>query len=553
MTDFTNISCIQGCKPPQIINLNLAINDVSKLEVYDECGSIYTELKYAYSIDSACWSCYMSYNEILENTIELVSDFYVRLRVQGNVSKILINGEEITDFSTQLESGFNLQSYDVNSNTWNPYSNIDCSISLYQQLNESIASISGIPIYYFKVNGVKESADMTFKEYALKSVSSIKQIKLIVSDGQMPSSKPEFAEFGLDWQTDWEVEISKGMFATAFGNTAQPTEGDLVYIPLMSRMWMVNEAYEEKKDSFMWHAATWKVALVKYQDDSSVDLGFSQDMVDDIVKNKYEDIFGEEENQEAQIDAAPILQATPNDLYPIFRSDAVRKYMSCNGIDIIQSLLYYKGTLVSENMYKFALDMKQQIIYQHQYCGDSGTLSFIIKPGHGNFSGYLLELGQGKRITILQKAEYDNKGNVKSSVCNLSIDKNNKLSIDLIPGNWYFVWIRWSKELNTFDFNAAKYSFPENIPLYKLQNHHYYFDFDNAITKVGKWNYEYQQNSKVDLILNNFIGTISNIKLFDVYNDNTSEILMQYPNNKHLLINDTVRPIVGLDGVIRNS
>ena len=550
MIDFTNTSCIQGCKPPQIVNLNLAINDISKLEIYDECGSIYTELKYAYSVDSVCWSCYMSYDEILENTIELVSDFYVRLRVQGNVSKVLIDGEEITDFSTQLESGFNLQSYDINSNTWNPYSNIDCSVSLYQQLNESVASISGIPIYYFKVNGVKESADMTFKEYALKSVSSIKQIKLVVSDGQMPSSKPEFADFGLDWQTDWEVEISKSMFATAFGDTVQPTEGDLVYIPLMARMWMVNEAYEEKKDAFMWHAATWKLALVKYQDDAAVDLGFSQDMVDDIVKNKYEDIFGEEENQEAQVDAAPILQAAPNDLYPIFRSDAVRKYISCKGIDIIQSLLYYKGALVSENMYKFALDMKQQVIYQHQYCGDSGTLSFIIKPAHGNFSGNLLELGQGKRITITQKAEYDIKGNIKSSFCNLSIDNNDKLSIDLIPGNWYFVWIRWSKELNTVDFNVAKYSFPENIPLYKLQNHYYYFDFDNAITKVGKWNYEYQQNSKVDLKLNNFVGTISNIKLFDVYNDNTSEILMQYPNNKHLIINDTVRPIVGLDGVI---
>lgn len=552
MVDLKNIACIQSCKPTQIVNLNLAINDISKLEVYDECNNIYSELKYAYSVDSVCWSCYMSYDEILENTIELVSDFYVRLRIQGGVSKIVIDGEEITDFSIQLESGFNFQAYDVNSTTWNPYSNIDCSVSLYQQLNESIAAITGIPIYYFKVNGVKSSADMTFKEYALKSVTAVKQIKLIVAEGQMPSSKPEFADFGLDWQTDWEVEISKGMFATAFGDTVQPTEGDLVYIPLMGRMWMVNEAYEEKKDSFMWHAATWKLALVKYQDDASVDLGFSQDMVDDIVKNKYEDIFGEEENQEAQVDAAPILQAVPNNLYPVFRSDAIRKYISCQGIDIIQSMLYYKGTLISENMYKFALDMEQQVIYQKQFCGDSGTLSFILKPEHGNFSGYLLELGKGIRIMVSQKAEYDTKGILKSSSCNLSMNRNSKLSLNLIPGNWYFVWIRWGKELNTFDFNAAKYSYPENIPLYKLQNYHYYFDFDNAETKVSKWDPECKISEKTDLILNNFIGTISNIKLFDVYDDNTSEILMQYPNNKHLLINDTVRPLVGLDGVIRN-
>ena len=102
-----------------------------------------------------------------------------------------------------------------------------------------------------------------------------------------------------------------------------------------------------------------------------------------------------------------------------------------------------------------------------------------------------------------------------------------------------------------FDFNVAKYSYPENIPLYKLQNHHYYFDF--VETKVSKWDSECIISEKTDLVLNNFIGSISNIKLFDVYNDNVSEILMQYPNNKHLLINDTVRPLVGLDGVIRNS
>ena len=64
------------------------------------------------------------------------------------------------------------------------------------------------------------------------NVESVKQIKLIVNEGQMPSSKPEFSDFGLDWQTDWETEISKTMFATAFGITAQPMEGDLISFDL---------------------------------------------------------------------------------------------------------------------------------------------------------------------------------------------------------------------------------------------------------------------------------------------------------------------------------
>jgi hypothetical protein len=73
---------------------------------------------------------------------------------------------------------------------------------------------------------------------------------MIIQDNQMPSSKPEFGDWAIDFQTDWETEISKGMFATAFGNTAQPMEGDLIYVPMMKRMWMVNGAYEEKKDAF---------------------------------------------------------------------------------------------------------------------------------------------------------------------------------------------------------------------------------------------------------------------------------------------------------------
>ena len=77
-------------------------------------------------------------------------------------------------------------------------------------------------------------------------VEAVKQIKLIIKDGQMPSSKPEFSEFGLDWQTDWETEISKGMFATAFGMKAQPMEGDLIYIPMIMVWKRCLKCIEEK-------------------------------------------------------------------------------------------------------------------------------------------------------------------------------------------------------------------------------------------------------------------------------------------------------------------
>jgi hypothetical protein len=265
----------------------------------------------------------MSYNDFVTNTIELHTDFYVRIKVQGEISKIELNGEQFINYSTQLDSSFNFTYCDntISSNVYNPYANMDCAISLYQNLSNTVACITGVPIYYFKLSPNSGSKDITFKEYALMDVAAVKQIKLIVKDGQMPSSKPEFSDWGLDWQSDWETEISKSMFATAFGPTAQPMEGDLIYIPMMKRMWMVNEAYEEKRDGFMWVATTFKVTLVKYQEKGSVNLGDTESLVNTFVKNKYDDLFGDDNEDtigSGEEFVNPGTMATQDNLTPIY-------------------------------------------------------------------------------------------------------------------------------------------------------------------------------------------------------------------------------------------
>ena len=93
--------------------------------------------------------------------------------------------------------------------------------------------------------------DYTFKEYLLHNVVDMKHLKLVCQDGTMPSSKPQMTEFDFDWETDWEVEISKTAFAKAFGDKAFPKQRDIIWIPLMGRMWEVNSAYKEKNEAYM--------------------------------------------------------------------------------------------------------------------------------------------------------------------------------------------------------------------------------------------------------------------------------------------------------------
>jgi hypothetical protein len=537
MIDYSNKNvCLDGCAPLQILNINgYAFNDISNLKIYDQCGKEYdlSKLEYAYSLDNLCWSCYMNHKEFSTNTADLIQDFYLRLKIRGIIGNITIDGEKWENYSTQLDSSFKFSDTTRSANVYNPYINMDCAISLYQRLTESVSEIVGIECYYFKLAPNTNSRDLTFKEYALMDVSDVKHIKLIINENQMPSSKPEFNEFGLDWQNDWEVEISKVGFATAFGNKIQPTEGDLVYIPMMKRMWMVNGAWEEKKDAFMWNATTFKVALVKYQEKDSVNLGDAEDLVNTFVKNKYEDLFGDEENIGAQFDAANAEAPYNGKLLPVYQSDAVRKSMNLDKISIIEDSTYYKGTLISDLKYKFNMPAKnsKEIEYQRQFCGDSGVISFIINCDVINdFETTILYIGN---IRIKLKQSFTKV---------LLTCPNIKQQLTLLPSKYYFVWLRWDKSLNVSEFGAAEYKWNQKIPLYKLQPAHYHYDIDHpADKKISKWNVELTVNEKSNIFIGGFYGSIANVKIFDIYTDNVSEIMQMYPTSNHLLVNDTCR------------
>lgn len=546
-----NCTYLPNCGPTQIVNINVAVNDLNNLVLYNtnNCAYDKSQLQYAYSIDNVCWSCYMTFEKAVANTSTLNSDFYVRIKLSGPVGSMK-NNNDVIDYSTQLAGCFEFSyasALNPSANQYNPYANMDSAIALQQQLNENVAAISGIPIYYFKLSPNVGSKDITFKEYTLMDVESVKQIKMVVAEGTMPSARPEFAEWGLDWQTDWECEITKGQFATAFGPTAQPMEGDLVYIPMMKRMWMVNGSWEEKNQSLMWVGTTFTITLVKYQEKGSVNLGDTETMVNSFVKNKYEDLFGEDDfnTLDSEFNAldAPIYAA--NNLYSVFESDATRKYVTCDTINIRNNeKLWYKGALISDSQYNFITpNVMSTVIYQSQYCGDTYTVSFIIHPhtlANDDYENQLFAIGTFK-IMIHQHA----------TKCELYLNKNKNCKLELNSDDTYFVVLHVNKQLNMLNFTAYRYAYNTNVPKYKLQNVHYYFDIDNPVaTYNAMYDIEYQIMEKSQVSVHGFYGTITNIKLFDVYNDNISEVLQMYPTHQHLLINDTARKILDGNGVL---
>jgi hypothetical protein len=531
------------CNPAQLINLNIAVNDFSLLEIYNGDTLLNNEeLEWSYSMDSVVWSCWMSYDKAGNNLFELETDYFIRAKVNSPITKVVYNGIETNDYSTSLAKCFEFDKYIENPNQYNPYANTEYAMGLYQQLTETVNSIVGIPIYYFKLAPNVGSKDITFKEYTLMDVESVKQIKLIVNENQMPSSKPEFSEWGFDFSTDWETEISKTMFASAFGINAHPMEGDLVYIPMMKRMWMVNGAYEEKNEAFMWQTTTFKVALVKYQEKGSVDLGDTEEFINTLVANKYDDLFGNDENRQSGQETVECPEYAAMPIYPVFESDAVRKYVSMsegyfdlNG-KLISAPKYNKGIVIAENMYDWTNVLNECIIaYQTPFIGTDGTLSFIITTGNRDCEGKLFNIGN---IEI----------NINITPQKTTLSVFDILNLEIESNQTYLVYIRWSKSMNLLEMSAIHYTYPSNIPLYNLQNYHYRLDLNNVKTSVTKYDIELEQCEKKDVITYSFDGKITNIKVYDRYIDNVSELIQMYPTNQHLLINDTARKFVELPG-----
>lgn len=541
-----NNTCIQNCLPAQSLNINTAIDDFSNISIYDQNENKYDNecLEWSYSMDNVIWSCWMTYTEAANILFEQPSDYFIRAKVNGTIGKVEINNDITTEYSTSLVKCFDFTKLaGINPNQYNPYANTEYAMGLYQSLTDMVSNITGIPIYYIKLSPNQNSKDVTFKEYALMGVEAIKQIKLIVNEGQMPSSRPEFSEFGFDFSTDWETEISKNIFASAFGMYAKPMEGDLIYIPMMDRMWMVNSSYEEKNDGFMWKTTTFKVMLVKYEEKGSVDLGDAQSFVDSIVKTKYDDIFGIDEGVGSGENSTDCPEHAYNELYPVFESDAIRKYVkNSEGLlqlntKLISNPKYQQGMLVADNAYdwtKMIEGTESFIIYQKQYCGTDATISFILDTGNKYCHGVLFDISNIRIIIDMTPTNVELSIN---NICNISLNSNSS----------YFIIARWSKQMNIVELSAAEYTYPKDMPFYKVQKFNYKFDIDNMIKSISKYDIELEQCNG-DVITYSFDGKITNIKVYDKYIDNISEVLQMYPTNNHLIINDTARKFVELPG-----
>lgn len=535
-----------GCELKRILQFTEAIT-YQKIQIFYQNVDITNNCQFSWSTDGSCWTNWTNVNMYHRSCPNLDTDFYLRILFMGGFDKVLLGGKVTECYSICLDSSMDfLTDFCGDPNLFQPYNNLDCALMLQQQLADSVVCMFGIPIYYFRVNPNDGATDFTFKEHYLHHIESVKQLKLMIADGAMPSSNPKLTEFDFDWEVDWETELSKTQFARAFGDTAYPKAGDFLYIPLMKRMWEVNSAYDEKKEGLMWRSTTWKLALVKYTESTNVDASMYDDMIDNLIQH-YEDVFGEvERNEQERKTGTTPLTAPPfaaTNLYNIFMEDAVRKQYTKKDIWIADKTYNHKSLVIAKNIYQFRNE-NGCVTYQKPICGDSGTLMFIIEtPG-----------------TLMNKIERDilNFGNVQLVMKYRDDEKDfvlkfGELEQTLLPFKSYMVIIKWDRATYVTEMNIYEYKHPVNnqtgepIPLYKVKPEMYWFDFEKPVCElVSVYNNDYDMREKMNCQVHSYPCFMTNIKYYNTAlgkQEAIKESLKYITTHNSCVIDDVVRPI----------
>ena len=311
-------STITSSKNYRIFSAGEPVPGALKLVGFDEdltLGSAqaqYINRKFRYSNDRGNWSLWYSFSANDLSEIESLnfedSQVFFEIKYEYDDSSYSALAEPITIHSAK----FRVQSTSTQANLFTP--SVQCSpercpavvaeneaffqpyevgsaVSISKELSFQTNKLFGHEVVYFKTEPDRDSGDFIFKEWTLFKTASRKCIKVVVPNNVFPDNKPNFTEFGVDFEIPFEIHVDHTYFQMMFGTNAQPRKRDYLYFPLLNRMYEIQGSYLFR--GFMMEPTYWKIQLTKFH--PNVDMLMKAEdrtFLDNIIMSS-DDLFGE--------------------------------------------------------------------------------------------------------------------------------------------------------------------------------------------------------------------------------------------------------------------
>lgn len=227
-------------------------------------------------------------------------------------------------------------------NLFKPY-NLNKAQQVHLQLSGMISDIFGHTVTYFKTEPDQRTRDVILMEYSLFNVVAQEDIKILVPDNEFPQeSTISYDLFGMDFE-EFEIHIVRQEFERAFGYKSAPRNKDYMYIPIMNKMYSINQV--AIGDRFNSSKSYWKIRLTKYVDHDAINPdGF--DIATDAMITGIEEVFGAEIKETYEKDTKPMQYKTVSTAY----RDGIRNFMH-KDLNIVDYELKNRWTSVSKNYY----------------------------------------------------------------------------------------------------------------------------------------------------------------------------------------------------------
>ena len=376
------------------------------------------------------------------------------------------------------------------------------------KLNSWIQSTLSTPVTYFKISGIDTSRDVILNEFGIYEGSEGVCLGVHIKDNIIPTEKPEYKEWGLDWES-FEIEISVKTFSDVYGKGVTPTVGDFLYIKSVNRMYSVLSFFTERDVSG--EPTSYTLKLSTYEGKKSI---INEPSVTETLENvlmSTEEIFSKEIEDEF-LDS----RGTTDDHTFTLTTDSQRSILS-DKVIIKDKTLMNSGTKMFNHFYEMkemslgeVLVMYKNVVNLSKDDGISisATLRFeedtlevkaengIIESNPHKLLGVGTKLSDGSFITREEDGKYFtnksftgvlntlptlNLGTI-GEVLNIQIsgkvfevlDSNFNVlyfvDINLLPKTWYTVVVNFSNQhrflgLYVWERNKKLPVFEKEIPL----------------------------------------------------------------------------------------
>ena len=215
--------------------------------------------------------------------------------------------EQCTDVLFDRNAQFDL--YDI-GNLGDFYLSMSTAMQLY----------AGLPALYFQTSPDPTGTDYVFREYSLYNIIQRKCIKVIVNKNEFPDASFIYNGVGMEYTGPFEIHLDKRYFESMFGTGKEPRKKDFLYLPLMNRMYEIQDV--EMVRGLMMMPIYWKANLVKFRPNINLLADKEQsEFLDNMILDS-EEQFGQEAADQTA-DAVNPQQTTT--VSP--KTDEVREYL----------------------------------------------------------------------------------------------------------------------------------------------------------------------------------------------------------------------------------